>query len=150
MERLNRRSLIILVIVSLILLLGLATFLFLRAPESIWTRTTMPYGDCGDECIDLGSHNFAHAGEVRFYYDKDVDDAVVQWGHCLDSILTCVGKGSRGDSRLLANCVEVSACPQVCQRAFSQSLKSARTAQDRLDKFEEVFLKDGAQCKPEE
>lgn len=146
----NRRRLVLIGAGGLIVLVAAIAFFFPRAPKSLWAPTTQLVGDCGDACIDLGTHNFAHAGDVQFFYDPDVDDPVAQWAGCLDTILACVSEGSGDNPKLLGSCVTASSCPETCKNKFTNSLKSTDSAQGQLDKFEKVFLEDDAKCKPQE
>ncbi len=141
----------IIIVAGLVLLLGVAAvFLFLNSPKGPWAPTTMEYGDCGDDCVDLGLHNFAHAGEVHLFYDKDVDDAVVQWATCLESAISCIKAGSNEDNDLISACVAASACPKSCQADYAGRAKSASSLKDQLLYFQQTFLKEGSLCRPVE
>jgi len=118
----------VMIISGIFLLLALAAvFMYLNKPQSLWAPTTMEYGDCGDDCIDLGVHHFSHAGDLQFYYDKDVDDAVVQWGACLDSAISCIKAGPKEDTGRISRCVAASSCPNPVRRTMpvGSSLKPA-------------------------
>lgn len=141
----------VMIISGIFLLLALAAvFMYLNKPQSLWAPTTMEYGDCGDDCIDLGVHHFSHAGDLQFYYDKDVDDAVVQWGACLDSAISCIKAGPKEDTGRISRCVAASSCPKSCKADYAGRVKPETSLKDQLASFQGVFLKEGSLCRPAE
>ena len=136
-------GIIILVIVAVVVM-------FLRKPESPWAPATMEFGDCGDDCVDLGSHHFAHAGDVQFFYDRDVDDSVVQWATCLDSAISCIKAGSKEDPSLITECVAASTCPKSCKADYAGRAKADSDLKAQLGYFQQTFLVEGSLCRPVE
>lgn len=145
----RRRSIVITLGVFLLLIVA-AVFIYLSKPESPWVPATMEFGDCGDDCVDLGSRNIAHAGDVRFYYDKDVDDAVVQWAECLESAISCIKEGSKEDTTLITKCVAASACPTSCRADYAGRITPASDLKEQLSYFQQTFLTEGSLCRPTE
>ena len=144
-----------------LLLLAVAALLawFLLSPRKldVWHRTTVPYSAaCGSDCKTWRPIALAHGGRraktpaaaSTLVYDPKVDDAIAQWGDCLQSILVCVRAHHRGDARAANQCVARAACPEACrQRYGDETGEDIAAAQKALF---HVFVDKDAVCRPEQ
>jgi len=89
-----------------------------------------------------------HFGDISLYVQPDVDDAIAQWGDCLDSVTRCIEDRGLTSSNIVA-CVGESICPDTCKTTFSTEARGVSQVGAALDAFERVFINDGAACLPE-
>jgi len=109
-----------------------------------WQPATVTYDpSCsGDKCKPAGAVSLGHFGDVEFAIQPDVDDAIAQWGDCLDSLMACMKKdGKPGD------CVDRSICPQPCKQRYHESTPDDVEFLAGLDAIETLFVKNGAACR---
>jgi len=142
--------------IALLLLAVVAALLFwyLRKPD-LWQETSVPYDPaCTSDCIEAGSIGGAHGTKgATFYYDPAIDDAVAQWGDCVQSIFVCIEKG--GDpaasldekAKVVRDCVAASACPAACTDRFAA--RAGTTPEGVQTAFDALFLQKNAWCEPE-
>jgi len=111
-----------------------------------WLPPSVPYDpDCGSGC-DESSIELGHLGPgFTLRVDPDVDDAVAQWGDCVESMLVCLegGNGAR-------DCLATSQCPQICKELFDSRAVGVTDEERLLDVFETVMIEEGAACRPDE
>lgn len=166
-KALSRRDrLLVLVILSLLLLLGLAVVLFLlgrdRPPNDLWAEASYvadPDCEAGSaECpvfidpLPVGHGGSAASSAPTLYAVTypGLDDPIAQWGQCMDSVLSCLTplEGAPAEERAagLHTCVAASACPQACRDRYA-----ARAGTDLATahaSFVEIFVEEDAWCAP--
>lgn len=125
-------------------------------PPDLWAETSHPYDpDCSEECPEiLAPRPLGHGSRDGMTFsmrtDPRIDDAVAQWGACMDSVFTCVdteppaAESERADH--LRQCVAQSTCPDRCKTRFADS--SGQSLDDAATAFQELFLEDNAWCLP--
>jgi hypothetical protein len=133
-------------LVVLFVITGL--FLLIGKSETPWTPATVSYDpQCKKGCKELRSTSLTHLGNISLYVQPKVDDAIAQWGDCLDSVTQCIEDRGLTGPDIIA-CVEKSICPQACKVAFSAQARDAIQVNEALDAFERVFINDGGVCLP--
>jgi hypothetical protein len=116
-----------------------------RPDASPWRQTTTPYDPaCSTGCKEIKHVRDHHGADLHMRVNPNVDDAIAQWGDCLQSFTDCVGK----DTTAIAQCVARSACPAPCRAAFASQAAGEGDPRRLLDIFESVFVRDGAMCRP--
>jgi hypothetical protein len=103
--------------------LGFAGYVFLivysaLAPIEYWRPTTIAYDPaCAAGCEPFRAvapaHNVAAAEAVAvpmLAFNPNVDDAIAQWGDCLESIIECVRQQPRNAALNVNGCVRLSVC----------------------------------------
>ena len=125
-------------------------------PDNVWAETTHPFDpDCEADCPQIMEPRpIGHGGDNGLTFsmrtDPLLDDAVAQWGMCMDSVFTCVGLElpEAADERadLIRQCVAHSSCPDECKSHFAEQasgdLESVAAA------FESNFIEETAWCSP--
>jgi len=111
-----------------------------------WLEPTVPYdptcaGGCDETPIELG--HLRDGFTLRI--DPNVDDAVAQWGDCVESMLVCLEAGSSARA-----CVAAAECPEICKDLFDARAIGVSDEARLLDHFESVFIEEGAACRPVE
>lgn len=130
------------------LIVGAVFFLLTGKPDSPWKAATVSYDPrCGQDCEKLGSTSLTHLGDISLYVQPKVDDAIAQWGDCLDSVTQCVENKDMTAGHIIS-CVDKSICPKACKVAFSTESGDAKQVNEALDAFERVFINDDALCLP--
>ena len=127
--------------------LVIAIWFWFGGERALWVAATTPATvTCTSEnCIALAPIDAGHGGQdgLQLGYDPTIDDAVAQWGDCLESVLTCRGKTK--DTR---GCVAQSSCPETCRTGFAR-LAAGQTAEPALGQlFLGYFVEDGGACLP--
>lgn len=136
--------------VSVILFLLIGLFLLLQKPANPWKSATVAYDpECREGCEELGSVSLTHLGNVTVYVQPKVDDAIAQWGDCLDSVTQCVENRDLTRDNIVT-CVGVSICPSECKTVFSKKTQNTTQVDEIFDAFEQVFINDNAVCLPGE
>jgi len=133
--------------VATLLVILLILWQFRSETFNPWVPATVAYdSECsGDKCKPAGTVSLGHFGDVEFAIQPDVDDAVAQWGDCLDSLMACMEKdGTPGD------CVDRSTCPQACKQKYHESTPGDVEYLAGLDAIESLFVKEGAACRATE
>lgn len=133
----------------------------LSTPEKldVWADAAVPYApECPPAgCKTLrvtglthggGPDDSAAAAPPRIVYNPNIDDAVAQWGDCLQSILTCVRAEAPGEAASVDNCVDAAACPQACKERY-QSASGGDFERAQAALFS-VFVETDAVCRPED
>jgi hypothetical protein len=149
--------------------IGLAAFAFVLAAGllawwlltphklDVWKPATVPYSEgCKGGCKPVRTIGVAPGGPreknpadaPQLVYNPRIDDAVAQWGDCLQSVMTCL-KGAKEKNGAAVNaCVARSQCPKDCKDHFAARTgddeKTARTA------LFSTFIDADAVCRPED
>jgi len=133
-----------------ILFFLIGILLLTKEPETPWKPTTVAYDPgCKKGCEELSSTSLTHLGDISIYVQPNVDDAIAQWGDCLDSVTQCVE--DKDLTRVnIAACVKESICPNACKVAFATEVRGANQVAEALDAFEQVFINDNTVCLPKE
>jgi hypothetical protein len=112
--------------------------------DTRWAPTTTAYDPtCASGCEVLQEGEFGHIGGITLSFDPKVDDAVAQWGDCIESFRLCIEGG--GEVR---GCSEGSVCPEDCRADLAARLPGAGELEAGLAAFEAVYLDEGAPCLP--
>lgn len=123
----------------------------------VWREAKVPYsvGCKGGDCKVLLPLSPTHGGtrpkdgKTRaLVYNPRIDDAVAQWGDCLQSIMTCMTKLKRNDDKGMRNCVAVSICPKECKERFAGEAGTDMDSSEAA--FYNVFTDKEAVCRPDE
>jgi len=110
----------------------------------VWKEATVkPSPDCKD-CIKIKS-SVAHAGEIESTFYPLLDDAIAQWGDCMESILSCVEADKSPPA-----CVEESKCPAECLGLYRQKVQGVATKGEQLQLILSIFNDEDAPCLPKE
>lgn len=142
----------------LLIIVGAAVWWFVIPHKlDVWKPATVAYtANCGPDCKTLRPIAPGHGGSVpqdarnipRLEYNPKVDDAVAQWGDCLQSIMVCVEKQSRNNAPAVNACVAQAMCPQACKDRFqSKTGQSIQVVQKALFG---TFVSKDAVCRPDE
>ncbi len=153
-----RRWPVIAGIILLILLIAFAIWWFFIKVHrlDVWKDAKVPYSvGCEGGCKPLRAFAPAHGGKhnkdappPQLVYNPRIDDAVAQWGDCLQSIMSCVIKLPRNDDKGMRNCVAASICPKECKERFAREAGSDMDASEKA--FYNVFTDKEAVCRPDE
>ena len=114
-------------------------------PDEMWAEPThvAPEGCEGCEEISLGT--LGHGSDGTFLVDREADDAISQWAKCLHSYMDCVDADGHQDS-----CVAGSTCPGFCKAEYARLAEgSGDDLEAKFAAIDDVFLNEGAPCKPE-
>ena len=111
----------------------------------VWKATTVPYDTpCGEHCEVVNEVKLAHFGlEVAIVHDPKVDDALSQWGTCLDSIFSCFK-----ETQDLKACAAESTCPDPCKEQLATALADVDIVEAQVAALDAVMIDDGAVCRP--
>tara|TARA_R110002096_G_scaffold51665_8_gene135041 strand:+ start:1115 stop:1639 length:525 start_codon:yes stop_codon:yes gene_type:complete len=145
---------------AVVLLVILALIVFRpfveRPPADLWQAATTQFDpDCGDACrVVLDERPTGHGGSgdasMVMLTDPRLDDAIAQWGDCLDSVISCLDPEAPGQSgpsaSQLRQCVANSSCPAACRDRFAE--RSAGDLEAAAAAFETLFLVEDAWCAP--
>jgi hypothetical protein len=145
---------------ALLLLVFLALIIFRPfadpPPDDLWQAATTRFDpDCGAECpVVLDQRPTGHGGSgdasMVMVTDPRLDDAIAQWGDCLDSVISCLDPAAAGASgpsaSRLRECVARSTCPVACRDRFAA--RSAGDLEAAAAAFESLFLVEDAWCAP--
>ena len=144
----------------LVLLPILAWFAFRPAldapPDDLWQAATTTFDpDCTEDCRVImrqgaSAHDPSSDVTLEFVTDPRLDDAIAQWGDCLDTVLSCAAADPNADADVRAEtlraCVARSQCPAACRDRYAArsdgDLGAAAAA------FEALFLEEDAWCAP--
>ena len=81
--------------------------------------------------------------------DPELDDAVAQWGDCVDQFRSCVdGLQDPTAASVHACMANATACPAPCREAFQRRAGDASDLAGLLTAFSEVYLDLDAPCLP--
>jgi len=111
--------------------------------SSVWQPTTIPFDPTCANCETIASGDYGHSGDLTLSYDPDVDDAIAQWGDCLESFRRCLVGGG-----LALACSEQSICPESCRADFESRIGGLTELPAQIEAFEAVYIDDGAPCLP--
>ncbi|MDF0603746.1 hypothetical protein P1J78_23785 [Psychromarinibacter sp. C21-152] len=118
-----------------------------RGADEIWAEATKPYqSECNrEDCIEVVAPKPGHGGgqTLQMVYDPDVDDAIAQWGDCLDEVLVC-----RRETGKTLSCVQEAACPAACINQFETAAANLADERERAQLFLVEFVEDGGFCVP--
>jgi hypothetical protein len=116
-----------------------------RPDASPWRPATTPYDPaCSTGCKEIKHVREHHGADLHMLVNPRVDDAIAQWGDCLQSFTDCVG----ADTTAITQCAARSACPASCRAAFASQAAGESDPRRLLDIFESIFVRDGAMCRP--
>ncbi len=146
---------------AVIVLLAILALIMFRPfaespPADLWQAATTQFDpDCSDECrVVLDERPTGHGGSgdasMMMLTDPRLDDAIAQWGDCLDTVISCLdpeAPGQTGPSAAqLRQCVARSTCPAACRERFAS--RSAGDLEAAAAAFETLFLVEDAWCAP--
>ncbi len=81
--------------------------------------------------------------------DPELDDAVAQWGDCVDQFRSCVDRLQDPTAASVHACMaNATACPAPCREAFRRPAGDASDLAGLLAAFSEVYLDLDAPCLP--
>lgn len=155
----HRPKMVVLVALVLLCLVGGAALFYLahvRRPDhsasagfpNPWRPTTNPHDpSCKSGCVEQGTYRMSHGPTVQSLVRPGTDDAVAQWGDCLQSVDDCLNKEGRDN---LSKCVAASVCPQSCKDLFSRRAGNEHDRKRLFDTFEDIFIAPDAACAPRE
>ncbi len=108
--------------------------------DTPWEEVTVPYDPLCEDCESLETTTLDHLGDIEILVSES-DDALAQWGACVESIMDCADAGGSPEAAqtALAGCVDSSSCPDVCKDAFEDEGGGA-------DGFERVFVAADGVC----
>jgi len=87
--------------------------------------------------------------ELVFLVDPELDDAVAQWGDCVDQFRSCVDGLQDPTAASVSACMEsATACPAPCREAFRRRAGDAPDLARLLTAFSEVYIDSDAPCLP--
>ncbi|WP_417492462.1 hypothetical protein [Maricaulis sp.] len=155
---LGRRALAGAALVILLLILGFLGVRFLadRPPPDLWQPATAQFDpDCAEECrVVLSERPTGHGGTgeatMVMITDPRLDDAIAQWGQCLDTVYACLavdepeGDGARATH--LRQCVAASDCPTPCRERYAR--RAAGDLDAAVAAFTTLFLEEDSWCAP--
>ena len=114
---------------------------------------TIPYKpECGPECKIFGTlqagHGAPHGAEggLELRYDPSVNDAIAQWGDCLDSIFVCLNATADRTPARVNDCVRDAKCPKECKDRYAA--RSVSTIEEAEAAFFGIFVDKDAPCRP--
>jgi len=147
--------------VGLILVLGVIAFFMFRPaplPPDVWAETTVPFDPaCTENCEELGGViDSAHGSPaLEFSYNPNVDDAVAQYGDCMQSVFQCIADAELDPfadqsqkAAVTRGCVAQSICPAECKDRFASEASGSPAAV--MTAFESTFIANDAWCLPRE
>jgi hypothetical protein len=109
-----------------------------------WRPTSVAYDPaCETGCETVYEREVGHVGEVTVRANPDVDDAIAQWGDCLQSFISCMD--AQND---VASCNASSDCPAGCRERVSQKIAGVADVNEQMELYETVFIAPGAPCRP--
>jgi hypothetical protein len=117
------------------------------AGSSPWAPATTSYDPaCESGCVEKGVASGCHEPISDLLVDPKVDDAIAQWGDCLQSMADCIEE----KRKVVPQCVSESACPESCRSEFASRAGGETDSWKLLGILEGVFVVDGAMCRPVE
>jgi len=143
-----------------VLLLILALIIFRpfadRPPADLWQPATTQFDpDCAEDCrVVLTPRPTGHGGTgeatMEMITDPRLDDAIAQWGDCVDTVYACLSvdepEGDALRATHLRQCVASSACPAPCRERYST--RSAGDLDAAAAAFATLFLQEDSWCAP--
>lgn len=156
----RRRWYLLAGVAALFLLLILAWFAFRPAADrpldDLWQPATAGFDpDCAEDCRVVmrqgpSDHDPSSGVTLEIVTDPRLDDAVAQWGDCLDSVLSCAAVDADADTDAravtLRACVARSQCPAACRERYAA--RSEGDLDAAAAAFEAIFLEEDAWCAP--
>lgn len=155
---LNRRALAGAALLLLALVLAFFAFQYFagRPPADLWQPATVQFDpDCAEDCrVVLSERPTGHGGSgeatMEMVTDPRLDDAIAQWGDCLDTVMACLAadetEGDAARAAHLRQCVANSACPAACRERYAR--RSAGDLEAAAAAFEALFLEEDSWCAP--
>lgn len=121
--------------------------------SSPWQPTTVPYdSECEGECLEnieeIAVIATPHLSGIKIFVRPDVNDAIAQWGDCLDTIMDCIAE--KDDASQAAACVAQSQCPDSCKDAYAKQFNAGMSDEQQMSGIDIIFLDDNAFCAPRE
>lgn len=105
--------------------------------KSPWSEGTVAFDPSCADCTQLALAPMDHVGDVELYL-TEADDALAQWGGCVEAILDCADAAS-DPGAALQGCVESSPCPKACVKDFTAAGADAAA-------FQQTFLEAAGTC----
>lgn len=147
--------------IGLVLVLAVIAFFMFRPvplPPDVWDETTVPFDPaCAENCEDLGGVIDSSHGSpaMEFSYNPNVDDAVAQYGDCMQSVFQCIANAEldpfaeqSAKAGVARTCVAQSICPPECKDRFAN--QAAGSPDAVMSAFESTFIANDAWCLPRE
>ncbi|MCC6622531.1 MAG: hypothetical protein IT385_14800 [Deltaproteobacteria bacterium] len=114
--------------------------------DVLWSPATVEHDPtCATGCVEVGRVPAGHHATQDFVFrvNPDVDDAVAQYGDCVESVLACLEAGTD-----LRTCAARGDCPTSCKRDFAARARGLTDLVEIRTAFEAVFILRDAPCRP--
>lgn len=146
-EKQKRYGVIAGVAAAFAFLLLLFWWLFTGPALVEWAETTVPFDpECAADCEIVGYVTPGHRGTPQpLLLNPNVDDPIAQWGRCVQSFTDCMD--TTPDALV---CIDQGSCPSACKSEYTRLAAAATDLDAHLQAFAEIFLDEGAYCRPED